>query len=418
MKRVTRKYNPKFMEKQEMYLQNDLAFTSEDVIKHSASIINLLPPTKIMLQMNNPNADYLWKRYLGAAIWASYPRQYLEKILGLAMKGYPEVKGFDSDQMKRFYEYTANGVNILNLEVETITALVKFGSCFLKLSIPDNENVFSATLETDVIAACDVLEWKDKEYLVYKTEDDIFNERTKDHKTVIVIHVCAIDEANIYYEATMTEAQYVQWSFKSPDKDNCLTLTYPQWTSPLTEIPAVGVSIYGNYFTWTEAYSQPIIDISYHIFKAEADNGYSLHQQSTAHLLVTGASEKERDFSVGLGAIHIFENPDTKEQYIAPQTEGIKLQFEKLEALNAKAKDMLFNLISSTNASGESLKLQIGDKTNALVNMIKLVGNAIQQISEKAATMMGEDPDNVEFIPFTEFTITGTEKVTSITEVE
>ena len=79
---------------------------------------------------------------------------------------------------------------------------------------------------------------------------------------------------------------------------------------------------------------------------------------------------------------------------------------------------MLLNLVSASNASGEALRLQIGDKTNALVQMVQVVGTAIQRISEKVAIIVGANPDEIEYLPYLSFDVVDNEQVQSITDIE
>jgi len=411
-----RKYNPKYEVRKVQYELNFLAFCTEAQIKSSKKIFDILPPTKTMLDPSNPNADYLWNTYLGSALWAAYPKQYLEKVLGLTMKGRPEVQGFAEGQMQKFFEYGYQGSNLLSLQAAIEEAIVKYGSCLLKICFPDDEEAFSAIPHIQVIPAKDVLD-ANEDFYAYKEEKLLFDDEKKSYKNILLLHVLSLDADGLYYEATLTEAQYQDFNFKNPSSSKVESLVYPAWYGSLTSIPVIGLSYFDCNFSWADAYSQPIQELSWHLFRSEADNRYALHQQSTAHLMIAGADPKQ-NYPVGLGAVHVFNDADTKEEFIAPPTEGIKLQFEKLQWLHEQADGMLLNLVSASNASGEALRLQIGDKTNALVQMVQVVGTAIQRISEKVAIIVGANPDEIEYLPYLSFDVVDNEQVQSITDIE
>lgn len=415
MQKLTRKYALDFSKKEMQYILNDLAFKSESEIKESILITDILLPTKTMENKANPNREYLWNRYLQGATWHSYPRQFLEKIIGLASKGYPATTGYDGE-MQRFFEYCSmDGTNLINVQMNVMTDIIKFGSCALLILIPDDVTVYNAPLKVDVIPGCDVLDGTEKRF-IWKEEKDIFDEKTKIYKRKIFLHVEALDYNGIYYSALMDERQYAAWDLDFPDERKCISLKYPQMAFYLTEIPVVYCNATDLSLKWEDAYAQPIIDLTWHIFALDADNNYALHQQSTAHLMIKGVSDPEQTYPLGLGAVHVFKENDVDEKYIAPQTSGIDLQMKKLTEIKENAQDMLMNLVSSKNASGEALKLYIGDKTNGLIGMIKNVGNAIQVISEKAAVLLGMNPDDIEYIPYIDFF--QNEEVNTIEEVE
>lgn len=411
-----RKYNLKYEERKGQYELNTLAFCTEAQIKGSKKIFNILPPTESMLADDNPNAQYLWNTYLGSALWAAYPKQYLEKVLGLTMKGKPEVQGFAEGQMQKFFEYGYQGSNLLTLQAAVEEAVVKYGSCLLKICFPDDEEAFSAIPHIEVIPAKDVLDANENFY-VYKEERMMFNEEKKSYTNKLFLHVLSLDVNGMYYEATLTEAQYQDFNFKNPSVDDVVSLVYPKWYTELNFIPVVGLSYSECRFSWVDAYSQPIQELAWHIFRSEADNRYALHQQSTSHLMISGADPKTT-YRVGLGAVHVFSNENAKESYVTPAADGIRLQFDKLKWLHDQADGMLLNLVSASNASGEALKLQIGDKTNALVQMVQIVGTAIQRIAEKVALIVGADPDEVEYLPYLSFDVVDNEQVQSITDIE
>ena len=80
------RYALDFKNKQEQYILNDLAFKSESEIKNSSLIEQILLPTKGMLTQDNPLRFYMWKRYLQCASYYAYPRQFLDKVIGLSSK--------------------------------------------------------------------------------------------------------------------------------------------------------------------------------------------------------------------------------------------------------------------------------------------------------------------------------------------
>jgi hypothetical protein len=149
----------------------------------------------------------------------------------------------------------------------------------------------------------------------------------------------------------------------------------------------------------------------------EADNCFALHQQSTAHLVITGA-DPAKNYSTGLGTVHVFDAEGAKESYVAPPTAGISLQFDKLKDLKAQIEAMMLNIAVAANASGIALQLHLGDKTNSIIAFIKNVGQAVQRIAEEVAVITGEgNPDVIEYIPFTDFGGT-TEEIETIEEVD
>lgn len=414
MLKTTRTYSLEFSSKEIQYRLNDLAFKSESEIKSSTLLETVILPTNTMQNKSNPNRFYLWERYVQGATWHAYPKKFLEKIIGLAAKGAPTVNGF-TGKMKDFFDYCSlDGTSLISVQLDAIQDIVKYGSCALMLILPDDESVIDAIPKVKVIPGCDILDGG-KDYFIWKEDADIFNEQTKIHKKKIYIHVEAIDENGLYYSAVMTESQYKDWEFKFPHEDRCISLIYQSFVNNLTSLPVIYCNASDLTLKWDDAYAQPIIDLTWHIFAMDADNNFALHQQSTAHLMIKGVSDPEQSYPVGLGSVHVFKESDVDEKYVAPQTAGIDLQMKKLTEVKDNAEEMLMNLVSSKNASGDALRLFIGDKTNALIGMIENVGNAIQRISEEAAKIMGLNFDVIEYRPYIDFA--NTESVDSIDDI-
>ena len=420
-------YNPAYLARKQLYQMNALAFSSEYVIKKSSLIADFLMPTQTMTNPKNPNRNYLWDRYLQGASWAGYPKQYLDKILGLSLKGYPNLKGFDG-RMQEFFEYaTTTKTSLVDIQIEAMTDIIKYGSTMIRIVIEDQAETAKTMPKVEVIPGNEILDAKvhfDVEknmdvcdWVVWKTDENIFNEQTKSYQTYVVLHVLGLNDEGFCYEAQLLESQYSAFDFRHPEESKTLGLTMLSWNEPLRDVPVIFCTADNLRCEWRDAYAQPLIDLALHCFQMEADNCFALHQQSTAHLVITGA-DPAKNYSTGLGTVHVFDAEGAKESYVAPPTAGISLQFDKLKDLKAQIEAMMLNIAVAANASGIALQLHLGDKTNSIIAFIKNVGQAVQRIAEEVAVITGEgNPDVIEYIPFTDFGGT-TEEIETIEEVD
>lgn len=420
-------YNPAYLARKRLYQMNALAFSSEYVIKQSSLIADFLMPTQTMTNQKNPNRNYLWERYLQGASWAGYPKQYLDKILGLSLKGYPNIKGF-TGRMQDFFEYaTTTKTSLIDIQIAALSNIIKYGSTMLRIVIEDQADISNTMPKVEAIPGNEILDAKVSfnveknrdvcEWVVWKTDENILNEAAKSYQTYVVLHVLGLNEEGFCYEAELLESQYSQFDFKHPDASPTLGLTMLAWAEPLREVPVIFCTSDNLCCEWRDAYAQPLIDLSLHAFQADADNSFALHQQSTAHLVITGA-DPAKTYTTGLGTVHVFDAEGAKESFVAPPTAGISLQFDKLKDLKAQIESMMLNIAVAANASGIALQLHIGDKTNSLIAFIKNVGNAVQRISEEVASITGAgDPDLIEYIPYTDFAQEN-EEIETIEEVD
>ena len=153
-------YNPVWNAYQDLYRTNDLSFMGEYAIKKSMQIGDLLMPTNTMLNKKNPNREYQWERYLAGASFPGYPQRYLQKILGLSLKGLPTVKFAGIEDL---FDYaTVNDTNILEIQSDILNAIVKFGSGILRAKIIDGVNTATSLPKLEVIPMIDVLDTKIK----------------------------------------------------------------------------------------------------------------------------------------------------------------------------------------------------------------------------------------------------------------
>lgn len=423
---TSRRYNPAFNAYQNLYKTNELSFMGEYAIKNSGEVTEILMPTNTMRNRKNPNREYQWERYLTGASYSGYPSRYLQKILGLTLKGMPSYNFTGIEDL--FYYATVNDTNILEIQSDILAAIVKFGSGILRAKIIDGVNIATSLPKLEVIPMNNVLDAKIKfnpvknideaEFIVYKEDTNIFNEKTKSYEGKIILVILGLDEEGEYYEATLLEEQYGDFDFKHPANSKYLTLSYPTWNSAIDFIPVIFFNQNGLRCSWCESYIQPLIDLTWQMFSLGADLRFALHQQSTAHLAIYGTDPDAdpKSFATGLGAVHLFSKADAKEEYIAPSVAGIQLQQEKYETMKDEAENFMINLLdSSANSSGEALALKISDKTNSLIAVVKNVGNAIQRMAEMICEITGKgNPDEIEYIPNVDFT--HTEEISTIDE--
>lgn len=142
------------------------------------------------------------------------------------------------------------------------------------------------------------------------------------------------------------------------------------------------------------------------IYRLEADLRQALFMQGQDTLVVIGANSDEGDVRIGAGSrINLPEGGDAK--FIGVSADGIPQMMETLDKdynRAAAAAGQVLDTNSRTKESGDALKVRTGNATATLNSIAHAGAGGLESALKDIAMWMGENPDDVEVVPNTDFT--------------
>lgn len=285
--------NPERQKIEKIYKLNEASFLSDQEIKNSPVIGQILRPFQSFIQ-DQKHGQQNYNDYINEQSYISYVSVCLKRVLGFLNK--KNLSATLPDNMKQLIDYcTLEGTSINNIQNAVLENLFKFGLAGILVKIPDGVQLSESTPLLDVIKGKDILDYQIKisqkgfeqyKWLAFDTSRWIFDRSKANNyffKNLITIH--GLDQSNEYYICEIDQTAFSTFDFEDPESSG-YNVVYPEWHRRLNFVPFVQISNRNNKIIFGDSFIQDLIDCSLQIFKLSAKQGWLFRNSTASHLFI------------------------------------------------------------------------------------------------------------------------------------
>lgn len=233
-------------------------------------------------------------------------------------------------------------------------------------------------------------------------------------------------EQEVYRELRMVDGAYAVRTWAQPldggeavvEEDFVPVL---RMAKSLDSVPITVINATDLGFEYGPIPIMPMVRRAFSIYRLTADYRRALYIKGDPQPWITGIDEEEAPVAIGGQSIWTFEGTDVKVGYLDVDGRGIPLTKEALDSEYERFHEEGGRLLADSDRgaeSGEALRRRQVSKQVTLKAVVLQVADGLQSVLRKIATLMGLDPETVEFLPdldFVEPTMSGEELMKLIT---
>lgn len=350
---------------------------------------------------DNPNnhSNPAYKAYLTRAQFPDLTAFILRGLLGLALSDDPTVELPKS--MEYLLKYcTPSGMSLNELYAHCVSEVLTTGKV---LTILDIDTKINKPIIVPYIAES-LVNWKTERtlnssnsnptVLALLEEQDISKDPlSSDYQ--LVLTVLSVKD-NIY---TVTK--------KSKDNNTPDVIVIPSYKGKrILELPAKIIGSISNTFSKQTTPLYAVASTSIQIYMKNADLANSEFMSCSPTLVISGVEAEFTPKAVGSSVALILPDSDSKAYYTKTDTSALTHVLAHITDLYEQAIYSGAQLLDSSKKAAESaetVRLKQTGSGATLASIVRNAGNVIEDQLKDIATWMGENPDEVSFLPITDF---------------
>jgi hypothetical protein len=383
--------HPQYGLKLNDWLQMQHTYEGEQEVKRQRTLY--LPATSGMIADGMASSSELgykaYSSYLTRAVFPDMVKQAVDAMVGLMHKKPPLIKL--PDKLKPLLKScTLQGESLPMLLRRINEGQLIYGRYGLLVEVPDGSgpNVLPYLAPYD---AQSMTNWDDYGKFVILREKK--NEPAADFswKEEIKYRVCVFRD-NIYMVQTVGGDGVNETVF-----DDKLALKPAIAGNEFKQLPFVFINTNDLVPDVDDIPLLGVSNLSLTIYRLQADYRQTLFQQGQETLVIIGASQeagKERR----IGANAVIELPkDCDAKYVGVSAQALGEMREALKEDMQRAAEMGAKIIdtTSTQQSGEALRIRMASKTATLTSIAKTAAEGLQQALRYCAEIVGANPEEV-----------------------
>ncbi|RLB67217.1 MAG: hypothetical protein DRH08_04240 [Deltaproteobacteria bacterium] len=371
---------------------------------------------KRLMYDKNPNfhRNPAYAAYLTRAQFPELCSYVLRGLVGLAMKQLPQIS------LPKSMEYlledaTTTGLSLneyYNYLLEEVLSTGRIASVFDVAKDPDTG---SDTILFSSYTAETIPNWREscekgengrlQSIRLLEVSQDNFDSSSNESYSgglSDVKSVIELDSSNGVY-VVLKYDKHSSIDVNGED-DNFVIPSYKGRT--LNYIPAIIIGSLNNNSTIDPSPMLPIASTSQHIYMKSADLSQSEFMSCSPMLVLTGVDPESAPKSIGSTVSLAIPNPDAKVYFTSTDTSALSHVEGHMDNLYTKAINMGAQLLDTSPKpaeTAETTRLKQSASSATLLTSIRSISHALNKQLRQIAVWMGEDPEEIEFIPNTEF---------------